>query len=127
VRTWSPSELTAYFWTQINSGILVRPVCRSCGANFFSPQVLCPSCQSDSWEYEESSGHGYIYSFTEIHRPPDSSFPSPLIVADIELDEGWRMFSWIVGCGSEDVRIGSRVYVTFEDFDAGTLPVFKIN
>jgi uncharacterized OB-fold protein len=125
VRTWSPSELTTYFWTQVNSGILVRPVCLSCGTNFFSPQVLCPTCQSDSWEYQESSGHGCIYSFTVIHRPPDSSFPTPLIVADIELDEGWRMFSWIIECESDDVRIGQRVRVTFDDFDTGTLPVFK--
>jgi uncharacterized OB-fold protein len=61
-----------------------------------------------------------------IHRPPDSSFPAPLIVADIELDEGWRMFSWIVECESDDVCIGSRVYVDFADFDSRILPVFKI-
>ena len=122
----STSELTGEFWKQAQAQILVRPVCRSCGENFFIPQVICPSCHSDTWNYQESSGAGSIYSYTVIHRPPDPSFPSPLFVADIELDEGWRMFSWIVDSPATEIEISARVKVTFIDFEGRSLPVFKL-
>ncbi len=122
----SANELTSEFWKQANAQILVRPVCGSCGENFFTPQAICPSCHSDTWEYQESSGTGSIYSYTVIHRPPDPSFPNPLIVADIELDEGWRMFSWIVETPATEVEIAARVKLTFIDFGGRSLPAFEI-
>tara|TARA_B100000953_G_C17997724_1_gene414114 strand:+ start:600 stop:995 length:396 start_codon:yes stop_codon:yes gene_type:complete len=126
MRKQSGAELSFQFWEQAESERLVRPVCSSCGENFFSPQVLCPNCHLDTWEYQESSGEGSIYSFTVIHRPPDSNFPIPLIVADIELDEGWRMFSWIVDCLPTEVDLGARVKVNFMDFSGRKLPVFTL-
>jgi len=119
-------ELTGEFWKQADAQILVRPVCGSCGENFFTPQAICPSCHSDTWEYKESTGTGSIYSYTVIHRPPDPSFPNPLIIADIELDEGWRMFSWIVETPATEVEISARVKLTFLDFGGRSLPVFKV-
>ncbi|MDG2300440.1 MAG: OB-fold domain-containing protein [Acidimicrobiales bacterium] len=114
------------FWERAQEGVLVRPVCQSCQKSFFSPQVLCPRCQSDAWEYKESSGTGAVYSFTVIHRPPDIHFPSPLVVADIQLDEGWRMFSWIVGISDSKIELNDRVKVAFINFSGRKLPVFEL-
>tara|TARA_B100000700_G_C14883178_1_gene779078 strand:+ start:94 stop:489 length:396 start_codon:yes stop_codon:yes gene_type:complete len=124
----NPAEgLTDIFWEQAQESILVRPVCGSCDKSFFSPQVLCPNCQSDTWEYQKSSGEGTIYSYTVVHRPPDDSFPNPLIIADIELDEGWRMFSWIVKCDPNEFDIGSKVKAHFQNFAGTMLPVFTLS
>ena len=119
-------DIADEFWEKAKLEILVRPVCQSCGKSFFSPQVLCPNCQSDNWEYVESSGEGFVYSYTVIHRTPDSQFPSPLVVADIELDEGWRMFSWVTDTLEKKIKINDRVKVGFTDFSGRKLPVFEL-
>ena len=96
-------DIADEFWEKAKLEILVRPVCQSCGKSFFSPQVLCPNCQSDNWEYVESSG-----------------------VADIELDEGWRMFSWVTDALEKKIKINDRVKVGFTDFSGRKLPVFEL-
>tara|TARA_Y100001936_G_C15753306_1_gene497241 strand:+ start:278 stop:661 length:384 start_codon:yes stop_codon:yes gene_type:complete len=121
-----PHDLANEFWRNAKEEILVRPVCQSCGKNFFSPQVLCPDCQSGNWEYEKSCGEGFVYSYTVIHRPPDSNFPSPFVVADIQLDEGWRMFSWVTNALERKIQLNDRVKVAFADFSGRKLPVFEL-
>jgi uncharacterized OB-fold protein len=122
----SERELTGPFWAAVDRGELVRPVCADCGRSFFSPQVVCPHCQSSAWAYEPSSGRGQVYSHTTIHRPPDPSFVAPYVVADIELEEGWRMFSWIVNCDPTEVAIGMDVEVSFTAGPEGSvLPAFQ--
>lgn len=108
-------ELTGPFWAAVDRGELVRPVCGPCGRSHFSPQVVCPWCQSSGWSYEASTGLGSVYSHTTIHRPPDPRFEPPYVVADVELDEGWRMFGRLVGCAPHDVEIDMRVRVCFVD------------
>ena len=88
--------------------------------------MLCPHCHSDKWEYKESSGEGFVYSYTVNHRPPSSEFPSPLVVADIQLDEGWRMFSWVLDGLEMNVQLNDRVKVAFMDFSGAKLPVFEL-
>ncbi len=122
----SDRELTGPFWAAVDRGELVRPVCDQCGHNFFSPHVVCPACQSVDWSYQPSSGRGRVYSHTTIHRPPDPSFEAPYVVADIELDEGWRMFAWVVGCDPADVHIDMPVTVAFVASPGGErLPAFR--
>lgn len=66
-----------------------------------------------------------MQSYTIIHRPPEPGFVVPYVVADIEIDEGWRLFSWIKGCDPTDVYIGMDVSVAFEAGpDQELLPVF---
>ena len=118
--------LTGPYWAAVERSELVRPVCGGCGKSHFSPQVVCPWCQSSEWSYQPSTGRGTVYSHTTIHRPPDPSFVAPYVVADIEMDEGWRLFSWIVGCEPEEVGIGMAVRVTFAPgIDGDLLPAFE--
>jgi uncharacterized OB-fold protein len=119
-------ELTGPFWAAIDRRVLVRPVCDRCGHSFFTPQVACPRCQSTAWTYLESSGHGRVYSHTTIHRPPDPSFEPPYVIADVELEEGWRMLSWVVNCEPASVEIDMAVRVCFvEGPDGELLPAFE--
>ena len=118
-------ELTGPFWAAVERGELVRPVCARCQCSFFSPQVVCPRCQSPEWNYQQSSGRGEVVSHTTIHRPPDPRFEAPYVVADVEVDEGWRMFTWIVGCDPSEVSIGQRVEVCFmPGIDGDPVPAF---
>lgn len=121
----SERPLTGPFWAAVDRRELVRPVCDRCGRSFFSPQVLCPTCQSPDWTYLPSSGTGHVHSHTTIHRPPEPRFAAPYVVADVEVDEAWRLLTWIVDCEPDEVRIGLPVRVRFvEGVDGELLPAF---
>ena len=74
------------------------------------------------------SGRGTIYSFIIVHRPQHPAFfaDAPYNVAIVELAEGLRMHTNVVGCANEDLRIGLPVLVAFEKVnDEITLPKFR--
>ena len=50
--------------------------------------------------------------------------PAPYVVALVELDEGPRLISNIVGCAPEDVTIDMPVEVRFEEAGGFKLPRF---
>jgi len=95
---------------------------------FFYPRAVCPDCLGDDWSWEDVSGQGTIYSYTVDRMGLDPAQRSrvPLIVAIVELDEGPRMTSNIVGSSPEDVSIGQSVEVVFEDLAQETLIHFKL-
>lgn len=118
--------LTGPYWAAVDDHRLVRPRCNGCGRSHFSPQVVCPWCRSPDWSYEPSTGIGHVVSHTTVHRPPDPSFTAPYVVADVEMDEGWRLLTWIVETEPSDVAIGVRVEVCFvPGADGETLPAFR--
>ena len=76
-----------------------------------------------------------VYSYAVILVPQEPAFREkvknsgvPIIFALIDLDEGVRITSEIIGCKPDEVKIGTRVKVTFEPI-AGTdfkLPKFML-
>ena len=73
------------------------------------------------------SGLGRVHSHVVFHRAfhPAFTHDVPYVVAVIELDEGPRLLSNIVGAGPEGVRCGTRVAVTYDDVTPDvTLPKF---
>ena len=95
---------------------------------FFYPRSECPECLEDGIEWVQVSGHGSVYSFTIVRQPADPAFRDdvPYPYAIVELDEGPRMVSTIVGCEPEQVRIGMRVTAVFDDVTSEwTLVKFK--
>ena len=74
------------------------------------------------------SGRGTVYSRSLVINPVSaaSAPPGPLMVALVELDEGPVMMTNIVGEGAEEVAIGERVTLVFQQVsDEVTLPVFE--
>ncbi len=117
--------LTGEFWAAVDRGQLVRPVCRECDRSFFVPQFACPRCQSTDWDYQPSSGRGRVYSHTTVHRPPTPAFSAPYVLADVDVEEGWHLLTWIVGCETDEVSIDMAVSVRFVTGpDGHRLPAF---
>ena len=58
-----------------------------------------------------------MYSFTIVHRPTVRGFDqdAPYIYAVVDLDEGPRMVTNIVGCPNDEVKVGMPVVADFED------------
>ena len=55
---------------------------------------------------------------THQNQAPGFRDELPYVLAYVELDEGVRLLTNIVGCAPDDVRIGMPVEVVFDDVDA---------
>jgi enoyl-CoA hydratase len=112
----APSELTRPFWDAAKRGELLVQHCRSCGHFQHPPRPQCEACWSTELEWHRCSGKGTVYSCTVAHRPTTSGFSkeAPYSVAIVELDEGPRLTSNVVGCPPAEVQIGQRVQALFD-------------
>ncbi len=86
---------------------------------------MCPHCNSLEWDTIEASGRGTVLSFVMPQHPQFGFMEYPYVVALVELEEGTRLVTNIVGTEPETVHIGMPVEVTYEEFDGGlVLPQF---
>ena len=124
-----PTPETKPFWDAAKQRLLRIQRCSDCGQHYFYPRPLCPQCLSRNVEWVDCSGRGRLHTFVINYRPP-RNFPvqEPLIIGIVELDEGARMMSNIVGveANPKHLRCDMPVEVVFEDItDAITLPKFR--
>ena len=112
-----PNEDTKPFWDGLKEHKLRIQKCSQCGQFRFPPRIICPYCMSLESEWVEVEGGGTVYSFTIVHHAYTPAYEGelPYVVAIIELEEGIRLISNIVGCKPEQVEIGMHVELTFED------------
>ena len=107
---------------------LILQRCRSCGVVQHRPRALCVSCLSDNIEHFAATGRGTVYSYTVTHQNQARGFREalPYVLAYVELEEGVRLLTNIVGCTPETVRIGLPVCVEFADLEGGiAVPRFR--
>ncbi|GBC69161.1 hypothetical protein HRbin01_00854 [archaeon HR01] len=113
------TSLTRPLWEGAKRGELLLQRCRRCGKHQWYPRPSCHKCGSLDLEWVKSSGMGTVYSFTVIRRvvgnAPEFSSDIPFVVAEIDLDEGVRVYSNVVGVKPEEVSVGMRVRVFFEE------------
>lgn len=126
----SPSPDAAQFWDGSREHKLLIPQCRDCTAIFFYPRGICPRCGSREISFVAASGRGTLYSFCVQHhsKVPGYAEATPFVTALVDLREGPRMMSLLLGAGTDPakIRIGSEVRVDFLDVDGPwPLPVFR--
>ncbi|RMD83941.1 MAG: Zn-ribbon domain-containing OB-fold protein [Candidatus Dadabacteria bacterium] len=115
-----------WWWERINAGELTIQRCKQCGTLRHPPRPMCWKCHSLEWDYIVSSGKGKIYSYVVIHRPQFPGYEYPLVVAVIDLEEGTRIVSNVVGVDPKEVRSGMPVVVSIEQVDDELkLPLFR--
>jgi len=116
---------TRCFWDAVKERRLVIQRCAACGVLRHPPRPMCPHCNALEWDVIEACGRGTVYSFVVPRHPQFPFMEYPYTVALVELEEGTRLVTNIVGVGPDAVRIGMPVEVTFEEFDGGlVLPQF---
>ena len=115
-----------FFWDGVREGKLLIQQCADCGKLRHPPLPACPSCGSFDWGTVESKGSGTVYSYVLHYHPAIPPFDPPHPVALIELDEGTRLVSDLVGVDPEKIEIGMRVQVEFNNVDPKLiLPQFR--
>ncbi len=103
------------YWEGAGRGELVLQRCRKCGVVQHRPRGICATCLSDAIEHFVASGLGRVYTFSIVRQNQGAAFREalPYVVAYVELDEGPRILSNVVGCEPEAVSIGMRVKADF--------------
>jgi uncharacterized protein len=108
------------FWDAAAQQKLMMQRCQFCAAYVWTPRPSCVDCGSNDLEWTVMSGKGRVYSFTVIRqvvgRAASKAFEPdiPYVIAWIDLEEGPRMISNVITCPVEDVELGMRVSVIFE-------------
>ncbi|HEV8574507.1 MAG TPA: Zn-ribbon domain-containing OB-fold protein [Dehalococcoidia bacterium] len=112
-----PSAISAPFWEGLRAGELRLQRCAACTRFVFYPRSVCPHCLSDLLEWTTASGRGRIYSYTLVRRVMNPAFASevPYVFAIVELEEGVRVTTNIVNCGSDEVRVDMPVKATYDN------------
>jgi|TARA_B100001964_G_scaffold241872_1_gene315289 hypothetical protein len=124
------TDMTRPFWEAAKRQQLLLQKCQHCSTFNFLPKPWCIECGSRELVWTEAKPFGTVYSFT-VSRSVAMNFPGwkddlPVIMCLIDLDDGARMYAQVTGCSTEEVSIGMRVKVYFEDIsDALAIPKFS--
>jgi uncharacterized OB-fold protein len=109
---------SAPFWQGCREHKLMLPTCATCGKAHLPAGPVCPFCFADAIAWKQASGKGRISTWTVVHKAwfPAFAAGAPYNVIQVELDEGPRLTSNLVGGGT--AQIGQHVDVVFDDVDA---------
>lgn len=124
-----PDADSAPYWDGCKAHQLLLQRCDHCSVFRFPASPTCPNCSSELATWVRSSGQGKVFSWIVVRHPvPADVYGAdvPYTIALIELEEGVRMASNVLGCEPEAVYAGMPVSVHFEDVTPEiSLPKFK--
>jgi uncharacterized OB-fold protein len=121
-----PTPASGPFWESTRQRRYLIQSCTDCGQPVFYPRSFCPHCGGSALAWREASGRGQVYTFTVEHKPGAAFGPDPYVVALVELEEGIRVMSNVVGIAHDRVTVGLPVELTWEPLEDGRhLPLFR--
>jgi uncharacterized OB-fold protein len=113
--------MTREYWAAAFERRLLVQRCTRCGHHQFYPRPFCLACSSRQVAWQQVSGRGVVYSMTTVRIQVHPELPPPYVVALVELDEGPRLLTNVVG----ECAIGDRVVVRWEPRDDLVVPAFQ--
>ena len=122
-----PAPESAPYWEAAKQHKFELPRCNVCREYWFPPSQSCPHCLAADFAFIPASGRGKVFSFVTFHRVYHPAFEGevPYVVALVELEEGPRLLTNIVGVPVDKVACEMPVTVVFEDVaDGVSVPKF---
>lgn len=116
------------FWEGCRNHELKFQQCASCGHIRFPASLVCPKCLCSDFQSIVSTGTGKVYTYAVYHVAFHQGFLEdlPYVVAVVELQEGPRLLTNIVGCPPEEVSCEMPVTVVWKDATPDiSLPMFR--
>ncbi|GGR91415.1 DNA-binding protein [Streptomyces humidus] len=112
---------TRTYWDAAAEGRLLIRRCGACARAHHYPREFCPHCWSEDVAWEDASGLATLYTWSVVHRNdlPPFGERTPYVAAIVDLAEGPRMPTELVG--DAEPRIGMALAVAFRD----GIPVFR--
>ena len=123
-----PKPHTQAFWEAANSDKLLYQYCLDCEKPQFVPSSVCRKCHQKNLDWRESSGQGFVFTYSIIHRAPNAAFKddTPYPIAMVDMAEGFRITANILNCPPERVYIGMPVRVVFETRDGSDYKIPQV-
>ena len=122
-----PEPHTQHYWEGTQQHELRYQRCNACASVVFTPRLHCTTCGSMDLAWQVSRGLGTVYTYSVVRQNRNPAFADlgAYVVAYVDLDEGFRMLTNVVGVANPltDVTCGLRVRVDFEAQDSGDYPV----
>ena len=119
-----PDELDKPFFDAAKQHKLVIQYCTRDNLWQFPPRATCNKCrQADKLEWRETSGRGKILTYCQSNDTRvvalKSDMPYNIAVITLEEDEGIQFYSHLPGVALDEVPMGRRVKVTWQDVGEG--------
>jgi acetyl-CoA acetyltransferase/uncharacterized OB-fold protein len=123
----SLTDDSAFFWTSGADGRLRFQECGACAALVHPPQPVCSHCRSHDSRVTAVSGYGTLVCFTVNQRFGLPGLPAPYVVAQVAIEEDprVRLTTNAVQCDPQDLTLGMRMEVVFEQVEDVWLPLFR--
>ncbi len=114
------NALTAPYWAAAKRHELKMQRCPNCAYIRFPAAKRCPECLHENNDWVQLSGKGTVWSFGVYHHVFHQSFTGdiPYNIALVQLDEGPRLLTNIVGIANDAIRVDMPVEVAFDDVTA---------
>lgn len=120
---------TQAFWEATKTKEFKYQQCASCGTVVWYPRAHCTGCTSGKLEWKTASGRATVYSYSVVRQSYHPFFRNlvPYAVAWIDLEEGPRILSNVVGVDDplNDVSIGQAVELEWEEHEELCIPLFR--
>jgi uncharacterized OB-fold protein len=116
------------YWVAAERGELLLQRCGRCGAYQFYPRRHCVACMTADPEWVRSSGRGRLHTFSVVHRATNPEFGDdcPYVFAIVELEEGPRVSTRIVGAPLQALCCDAPVVLVTPSGDGPALPCFTL-
>lgn len=117
------------FWDGCRQGKLRMQQCDDCGHIRYPISHCCPKCLSYGFHWQDLSGRGAVFSYVVFHQLYNKAFEQdiPYNVALVQLEEGPRMYSNVVGVDNDAVKVGDKLEVVFDPVTPEiTIPKFRL-
>ncbi|MFN3732188.1 OB-fold domain-containing protein [Comamonas testosteroni] len=111
-----PTEISAPYWEGLKAHEVRIQQCDR-GHSLFFPRTHCPTCGSRTLKWSKVSGEGTLYSFTVARIPtmPEFTDEMPQALAVVELREGVRINTTMVGVDPDALKVGMEVRAVFDE------------
>jgi len=105
------TALDAPFWDGLREGELRLQQCAACRSYQYPPETFCYECGSMDLAWKAASGRGTVYSFITVHQRFHAAFTEemPYNVSIVQLEEGPRIVSNVLGIPPHDVQVDMAV------------------
>ena len=116
-----PTPVSQRFWDALRDERVEVQRCDDCGRWVYYPRSRCPACLSDHLSWTVVDGAGTVYTFTVAEQATAPPFADevPQLLAIVELTEGVRLSTTLVGVDPGAVAIGMPVAPVFDHGDDG--------
>jgi len=120
---------TADFWQATRDQCFKYQQCDSCNTVIWYPRAHCTGCTDGQLEWRESAGLGQVYTYSIVRQSYHPFFRNkvPYAVVYIDLDEGPRLLTNMVGVEDplQDINIGMRVKLSWEIHPQLSIPLVE--